>query len=207
MTNPWLDVPLEDYEGHMSSENVAQLGALSDLFAEALEFRQPRSVAVLGVAGGNGLDRIDTAITTRKVGVDINPAYLATVRERFAHLPHLELHSLDLAVQSANIKPADLVHAALVFEHAGTGMCLENAIALVAPGGAMSVVLQLPSETEQGVTATPYPTIQNLKSHFVLVEPQWLRTNLEARKFRLAHEVRRGLPAGKGFWLGIFVQD
>jgi hypothetical protein len=206
MTNPWLGVPLADYEGHMSSENVAQLGALSDLFAAALEFRKPRSVAVLGIAGGNGLDRIDCAITTRVVGLDVNPAYLATVRERFAHLPHLELHSLDLAVQSANIKPAELVHAALIFEHAGTGMCLENAIALVAPRGALSVVLQLPSETAPGVAATPYPAIQNLKSHFALVETVCLGETLDARSFEIVHESRRALPAGKAFWLGIFVR-
>ena len=35
----------------------------------------------------------------------------------------------------------------LIFEHAGLDQCLENAIALVAPGGTLSVVLQLPSTT------------------------------------------------------------
>jgi len=36
----------------------------------------------------------------------------------------------------------ELVHAALIFEHAGTGRCLENAISLVSPGGHLSVVTQ-----------------------------------------------------------------
>jgi len=37
----WLNVPLADYEGHMKSAEVQQLGALSDLFAQALAFCRP----------------------------------------------------------------------------------------------------------------------------------------------------------------------
>ena len=63
MNNPWLQLSLADYEGHMSSPEVQQLAALSDLFAEALAICRPASLAVVGVAGGNGLDRIDGYIT------------------------------------------------------------------------------------------------------------------------------------------------
>lgn len=63
LANPWLSIPLEDYEGHMSSPEVGQLDALAELFGEALEYRRPASVAVLGVADGNGLDRVDPKIT------------------------------------------------------------------------------------------------------------------------------------------------
>jgi len=38
--------------------------------------------------------------------------------------------------------------AALIFEHAGLDRCLENAVNMVAPGAALSVVLQLPSAVE-----------------------------------------------------------
>ena len=57
MSNSWLQIPLSDYEGHMNSAMVQQLRALSDLFAQALASRQPASVAIAGIAGGNGLDR------------------------------------------------------------------------------------------------------------------------------------------------------
>ena len=76
MENPWLAIPLEDYEGHMGPAGVAQLGALEELFECALRRTRPESVAVLGVAGGNGLDRILPHVTTRVCGVDINPRYL-----------------------------------------------------------------------------------------------------------------------------------
>lgn len=188
----------------MNSPEVGQLLVLAKLFAEALAIRRPGSVAVLGVAGGNGLDRIDGEITKRVVGVDLNPVYLDAVRRRYPHLPSLELHCIDLAEQAVNVAPADLVHAALVFEHAGVDRCLENALALVAKGGALSVVLQLPAETAQQVGTSAFPSMQSLKSHFSLIDPGWLRQTLQARKFQLIYDVRRALPAGKAFWMGIF---
>ena len=86
----WLKIPLSDYEGHMGSDTVRQLEPLAGLFGRALELCKPRSVAILGVAGGNGLERIDCNVT-RIVGIDINPEYLKTVRERHGTLPGLEL--------------------------------------------------------------------------------------------------------------------
>ena len=53
-------------------------------------------------------------------------------------------------------------NAALIFEHAGVDRRLENALSMVAPGGALSVILQIPSETEHGVSSGRFPSIQNL---------------------------------------------
>jgi hypothetical protein len=44
------------------------------------------------------------------------------------------------------LEPVQLVHAALVFEHAGVDDCLDNALSMIAPGGNLSVVLQMPAE-------------------------------------------------------------
>jgi hypothetical protein len=41
MSNPWLNIPLAGYEGHMRSDKVQQLDALSKLFAAALERCRP----------------------------------------------------------------------------------------------------------------------------------------------------------------------
>jgi hypothetical protein len=206
MANPWLKVTLEDYEGHMNSAEVQQLGVLSELFAEVLALRRPSSVAVLGIAGGNGLEHIDSNLTKRVVGLDVNPLYLEIVSRRYPFVSALELACVDLAEEVVRSKPVALVHAALVFEHAGVGRCLDNAVSLVAPEGALSVVLQLPSEIEQGVSRTPFYSIQNLKSDFRFVDPAKLRETLEQRGFRLMRETRRSLPAGKSFWMGIFGQ-
>jgi len=204
MSNPWLAIPLCDYEQHMSLPEVQQLGALADLFAKAVAICSPASVAILGIAGGNGLERIDGKITKRIVGLDVNPDYLKAVRQRHRGISGLELYCVDLAEKLVQLEPVQLVHAALVFEHAGTGHCLENALELVAAHGTVSVVLQLPSQLEQSVAPTGIPSMQQLKSQFTFVDPDWLRQTLEARGFRLTHDVRYDLPAGKSFWMGLF---
>jgi hypothetical protein len=76
MRDSWLAIPLEDYEGHMGSAGVRQLTVLAELFGCVLDRCSPESVAVLGVAGGNGLEQIDSTVTKRIVGVDINPRYI-----------------------------------------------------------------------------------------------------------------------------------
>jgi hypothetical protein len=89
VSNAWLSIPLEDYEGHMGSAGVRQLSVLSELFKRALDRCLPQSVAVLGVAGGNGLEQINCAATKRIVGVDINQRYLDKVQRRFGTLAGL----------------------------------------------------------------------------------------------------------------------
>jgi hypothetical protein len=201
MSTPWLDVPLADYEGHMSAAGVEQLTPLAELFQLAIAHARPASVAVLGVAGGNGLDRIDPQVTSHVIGFDINRAYLQSVAARF---PHVELHCADLARETVSVPSVELVHAALILEHAGTGRCLDNAVALIQPGGWLSVVLQLPSDSQAGVAPTPFPSIQTLKEIFQFVDPIWLTDTLAARGLRLESETRHPLPSGKAFWLGIF---
>ena len=204
MPNPWLAIALEDYEGHMGSDNVRQLEALSDLFKRALDLCSPESVAVLGVAGGNGLQRVDSAITKRIIGLDINARYLEAVRQRYGALPGLELCCADLADKHLSLAPVELVHAALFFEHTGLGRCLENALFLVAPGGKLSVVLQLPSEAEQDVTSTRYSSMQALRDCFALIDVSQFCRKLEGKGFHLFQQEQRSLPTGKAFWLGIF---
>lgn len=204
MRNPWLGVPLSQYEQHMSSGRVAQLGVLSDLFAEVLRRCRPKSVAILGIAGGNGLDHIDSSHTRRVIGIDLNPTYLEAVRRRYSSLPGLDLLCADLSEELPNLEPVQLVHAALIFEHAGIGRCLENAISMVAPDGNLSFVLQLPADSGEPEFASRYSSVRNLKSHFSLVSPVSLCQSLGDRGFQMACKTARPLPGGKGFWMGIF---
>jgi SAM-dependent methyltransferase len=207
MSNPWLSIPLEDYEGHMGSAGVRQLTALAELFKRALDLCLPESVSVLGIAGGNGLEQIDYAATKRIVGVDINQRYLDEVQRRFGRLAGLELHCRDLAERDFSLAPVALVHAALIFEHVGLGLALENALSLVAPGGRLSVVLQLPSVDEQGVSSTSYTSMQTLKQDFALIEVNELQRLLAQKGFQQVAQESRSLPAGKALWLGVFAES
>jgi len=206
MANPWLSMPLTDYEGHMRSPAVQQLDALSDLFAEALAVCHPASVAILGIAGGNGLERLDPLAVQRAVGVDVNPEYLSAVQERYTYLPRLELHCIDLAEQALNVQPVQLVHAALIFEHAGTRLALDNAVSLVAPGGALSVVLQLPGESGPNIGCSGCRLAQELGSDFTLVDPEWLTATMQSRGFTPVHHTIRPVPAGKRLWMTVFTR-
>lgn len=190
----------------MNSANVAQLAALADLFEEALTLCRPESVAILGIAGGNGLDRIDPRVTKRIVGIDIQSGYLDTIRSRYPQLP-LTLHCSDLENETIKEDAVALVHAAMIFEHAGTGQCLQNAASLVAPGGSLAVVLQLPSTIQTDVSPTPFKTMQSLAEQFQLIDRVNLQKTLESISFRLHHQTRRNLPGGKAFWLGVFAKQ
>lgn len=205
MSNAWLGVPLEDYEAHMNSAGVQQLTALAELFKYSLDYCVPESVAVLGVAGGNGLENIDTTITRRIAGIDINQQYLDTVQQRFGTLPGLELHRCDLAREGVrDVAPVALVHAALIFEHIGLELPLTNALSLVAPAGNLSVVLQLPSESEPAVACTGYSSMQTLKRDFALIAEDDFERLMSQRGFRLMEQKHLPLPGGKALWLGIF---
>lgn len=190
----------------MGSAGVQQLAALRDLFQRALDWSRPESLAVLGVAGGNGLDRIDCSLTKRIVGVDINQQYLDHVRQRFGHLDGLELSCADLGGRGFHLKPVTLAHAALIFEHTGLGVALENALSILSPSGVFSVVLQLPSTQEAGVSATQYASMQTLKDEFTLIDVGGFRRLLEEKGFRLADEHTLALPGGKAFWHGLFTR-
>jgi SAM-dependent methyltransferase len=196
----------------MRAPAVDQSRPLSDLFAEALTIRRPASVAILGIAGGNGLERFDPSsadanAVQRVVGIDINPAYLDAVRQRFAQLPGLELLCADLASETVELAPVELVHAALIFEHAGTGRALDNAVSLVSPGGALSVVLQLPGDPAQNIGNSGFASVQSHSEHFALVDPAWFTEAMHHRGFVLAHEARRAVPAGKTLWLATFTRS
>ena len=84
MASPWLDVPLAEYEGHMKLAGQASM--LDQIFGRALRTVRPRSVAVLGAAGGNGFGHLAECKVARTVALDLNPAYLKELERRYRDL-------------------------------------------------------------------------------------------------------------------------
>lgn len=175
MRNPWLDIPLEDYERHMALPQVAQAQLLSELLVEAVSGYAPRSVAVLGCAGGNGFERFAGGKIERVVGVDINPTYLATARARFgASLPSLELIAGDLQDASVTFAPVDLVFAGLLFEYVDTDLVLGRIRSMLEPGGVLRTVVQLPAVALPKISPSPYGSLASLAPLMRLVPPEHL---------------------------------
>ena len=200
MKNPWLDISAGDYVGHMSSPEVAQSQVLNRLLRDALGTTRPRSVLVLGCSTGNGFEHVDPAVTSRIVGVDINPVYLERLVEHFAHPAFaLDVRCTDLAAYRFEPEAFDLVHAALVFEYVEWSLLLPRVVGTLNPGGVLSVVLQLPSRARPAVTPTGFTSLRSLESVFRFVEPD--RFISDATTLGLYPESRRTEPlkSGKAF--------
>lgn len=96
--NPWNDIPLEIYESHMNLSNIAQLQALNRIMREQVKAcPYSESAAVLGVAGGNGLEHCLERFST-VYGIDVNPDYLEICAKRFSNAAgnQLRLKEIDL---------------------------------------------------------------------------------------------------------------
>src|SRR5690349_8667535 len=116
--NPWLEIPLADYEAHMSMPGIGQAAMIGDHLQALVARLRPSSVAVIGCAGGNGFDRLASMSIGRVVGVDVNPAYVQAAAARYSdQIPGLELHVDDIQHERQIFKPVDLLYAALIFEY------------------------------------------------------------------------------------------
>jgi SAM-dependent methyltransferase len=181
MKNPWLDIPLDEYESHMALPQVSQARLLADIFHRMLEQYRPRSVAVLGCAGGNGLEQISPDVTERVVGVDINPRYVERLRTRFRdRFSALELWVGDIQTAEVAFQPVELVFAGLVLEYVDVETVLRRVYALLVTGGVLGTVVQLPHPASAPVTPSPVPSLQALAMVMGLVPPVLL-TDLAGR--------------------------
>lgn len=200
MSNPWLDIPEADYIGHMSSPTVGQEPVLSRLLGEALELALPKTVLILGGSTGNGLERVNADVTARVVVVDINPAYLRRLHERYPNPGfELDLRSGDVMDLELDRNTYDLVHAGLLFEYVDWPVLLPRVAAALKPGGALSVVLQVPSASSPAVTPTEFTSLRKLESLFHFVEPTAFLDAARDEKLSLRARHTEGLPAGKAF--------
>lgn len=207
MKNPWLGIPLSEYEAHMTLPHVAQAPLLADVFARALAEFHPRSVAVLGCAGGNGFDRVAGSGVERVVGVDINPEYIAQARVRFeSTVPGLELFAGDIQADAFAFDPVDLVFAGLLFEYVDVPVVMGRISGMLRPGGVLVSVVQLPSDTTPEVTPSPYASLAALAPVMRLVPPGALLAAAHAHG--LAERESRTLDAspGKRLHVQVFVQ-
>lgn len=119
MENPWLKVSLKDYEEHMASEGVFQLQTLNRIVKEQLRYRKPY-VAILGAAGGNGLEHMGLAGVETVYALDISESFLATCRERYGYLKNrLQTLQCDLRVADYQLPFCNLLLCNLIIEYLG----------------------------------------------------------------------------------------
>ena len=195
--NPWLAIPLADYEAHMALPQVGQAELLANVLADAVRVHAPRSVAVVGCAGGNGFDRVP--LGTRLVGIDVNPDYVAAARARHAAREGLELFVADVTADALPFAPVELAYAGLLFEYVEPAVALRRFAAKLLPGAMLVAVLQLSNAAQAEVTPSPYTSLAALASSMCLVLPEALTRAAMAEGYTLVGEDVATASGGKRF--------
>jgi len=206
-TNPWLDIPADDYVGHMSHPAVDQRAVLNRLLCDALADVRPRTLLVVGCSTGNGLEHVNPAVTDRVTVVDINSSYLQRLANQFSNPGFgLEIRCVDVTEAVLERNAFDLVHTALVLEYLDWGPLIPRLASALTPGGVLSVVLQRPSSASPAVTPTQFASLRLLESQFHFVDAESLIE--AAATLGLTVRLRRTepLPSGKAFEVLRFVR-
>ena len=196
-SNPWLHIPLEDYELHMSHQMVGQSTLLNSLTKKYLDELKPETDIFLGIAGGNGLEHIDHKITKSVYGIDINPDYLDTAFKRYKdQIPSLQLLNLDITRHSESICKADFIWAALILEYTGIDNVLAFCKNNLYKDGHLIVSIQL-NNNIPSVSPTGIESVKKAGEIFSFIEPEELIINTAENGFRLVNKEENILPNGK----------
>jgi hypothetical protein len=205
LANRWTTIPLTDYEAHMALPAVGQAELIASELARAVEAHRPHSVAVLGCAGGNGLDRLIGSSARRVVAVDINPSFVATSEARFrGRIEKLEVIVADVQDASQVFDPVELLYAALILEYVDLGRALSFMRRHCRAEGALVVMSQLPSAEISEITPSPYVSLQKLQPIMRLVSPTELRRRAAESGFQAIESRVVTSSGGKSFSLEEF---
>lgn len=190
----WETMPLAVYEAHMTHETVAQAQALNALMKQQLNDNPCKSCAILGIAGGNGLEHAESLPIDTIWGIDINADYLAACRTRFARMGHrLKLEQRDLTHDP--IPRAELILADLLIEYIGIPRFVE-CIRQAAPR-VVSCVIQYNSCSDF-VSASPHTAaFADVARLHKDISPADLIAGMEKLGYRIAHLSSLPLPGTK----------
>ncbi len=189
----------------MCLPSVGQARMLADEFELLIGQRSPASVAIIGCAGGNGLERIAPGRVRRVVAVDINPRYVEETGGRHAgRLPGLELICADVQSGELRFNPVDLIYAALIFEYVDVPATFATLRRNCSPGGTLAVLLQLEATGQPAVSPSPFRSLGQLAPMLRLISPAELAAEAAAAGFAAAESRSIALASGKRFWLQMF---
>ena len=198
-TNPWNNIPLSDYEAHMSHSTVGQLKLLNGLTKKYLDLIKPTASMFLGIAGGNGLEHVDSNTNKKVIGIDINPDYLDTASKRYLEkIVSLRLIHLDITKNSNTVQRVDFIWAALILEYTGIESSLEFSRNNLLPGGHLVVTIQS-NNNLPAISATGIESLKQADEIFKPVNPETLLTMTNQIGYILISKEENSLPNGKSF--------
>ncbi|MGN0336193.1 MAG: methyltransferase type 11 [Lachnospiraceae bacterium] len=197
MSNPWKDISLSDYEKHMSLDSVMQLQSMNQTMKSQFEDYDVNTVMILGIAGGNGLEHIDTEKYQAVYGVDINESYLQAVLDRYKNLDGmLKCLNLDIVNEADMLPEAELLIANLLIEYIGYD-AFSNAVMKVNPQY-VSCVIQMNETEKQWVSDSPYiHAFDRLDRVHCQMEKNKLTEKMNNIDYKLIKKSADVLPNGK----------
>lgn len=206
--NPWLQIPADEYEGHMSAPSVMQLQMLDEIFENVINDFSPRSICVLGCTAGNGFQHLVNKNFDRVVGIDINPEYVGECRNWFVQdVNNLQLICADLNELELINPMFDLIHAALIFEYVDVDTLLLKISDWLKPNGTLSIVIQLPSKNSSVVSESPYQSVKILLPIIKLIEPEVFIKKAKKHGLLMSQQSVIKLATGKRFVKAYFKKE
>lgn len=195
--NPWEEIKLDDYENHMSLDSVKQLQTMNSMMKEQFEAYPVTTAMVLGIAGGNGLEHVDTGKYSTVYGVDINSDYLKAVAERYSALNGtLKTLQLDLINDYDRLPGAELVIANLLIEYIGYPV-FQKAVKQADPRY-ISCGIQINTDVKNWVSDSPYlHAFDRLDEVHHQMEEKELEAAMNEIGYSKILQVRKDLPNGK----------
>jgi SAM-dependent methyltransferase len=206
--NPWKSIRLSDYESHMALPAIGQAAMLAEELKNAITTARPTSLALLGCAGGNGLEALRNSSLERIVCVDINPIYLEALKIRYQEdLPNLECHESEVE-GFRSPSPVDLVFGGLIFEYTRLEEALESVSRLLGANGEFYALLQMPAPGISTVSPSPYAqSLSGVMGIFQYVAPARMIELSKQKGLTLLENRMIRLESGKSFAVMRFIKD
>ena len=196
MSNPWKDINLSDYENHMALDSVKQLQALNQMMKGQLNQYDIQSVMILGIAGGNGLEHVDTEKISKVYGVDINHEYLTITKKRYENISDtLECLCVDLISEAEKLPQVDMLIANLLIEYIGYE-CFKKVVTVTKPIY-VSCIIQI-NVDDSFVSDSPYlHAFDGLETVHHQMAEQELQNSMNEIDYQLIQMLEHQLPNGK----------
>lgn len=200
MKNPRTNIPVEEYEKHMSE--VGQLQLLNSTFKHYFDLYDPKDIIVLGATTGNGFENIKHKIDSI-TAIDINSDFLLELKNRFPNLAHLSTICGDIQNLKSNNLSSDFIYAALIFEYVDLSKTILNIKNWLKSQGKLVTVLQVPNENISAVSPTQFKSLEQLSGIIKLIDITYFEEVMDENNFRKEESKIITLQSGKQFYIGV----
>ena len=180
----------------MAMDSVQQLQAMNQMMKGQLNQYDVQSAMILGIAGGNGLEHVDTEKLNKVYGVDINQEYLTITQKRYENLSDtLDCLCIDLASEAEKLPQADMLIANLLIEYIGSE-CFKKAVTVTKPVY-VSCIIQV-NVDDSFVSESPYlHAFDGLVTVHHQMAKQELQNSMNEIDYHLIQVLESRLPNGK----------